>query len=148
MPAALGDLATQCTRLGFVVTRGDHHRDAVHGGVAESEIAEHRDIEYGAGHFPLAALTVVDQISVRAFPGEERHTGWGQRQSNEGAFRFESGQHGSHDVCGLFTTLDHVHMGVGLIADDDVGAFDHVIGQVGVQVQGHHQARAVASCLT
>ena len=143
-PGARGDLAREgpCRRL--VRPPGDDDRDPVLGRVSEHEPAEYRHVEDRAAVLALAALPVVDELPVRPRGGQQGDAGRGERKARQRPAGPHPGEHRPDRVRRLLAPLQHVHVRVRLVADHHVRRLDHLLGEVGVEVEGHDEGRAGA----
>ena len=132
------------SRLGepAVAAGGHDGRDAVLRRIGEHEAAEDRDVEDGARVLGLALLAVVDQLAIGAGVGQQIDRGRRQGQAHERGLGIgQPGQHSPQPECRLLAALDHVDVRVGAIADHEIAGLHHPLGDVGVQVQRHDDAR-------
>ncbi len=131
----------QHLRAGKVVAGGDDDGDAVLLAVGKDETAEDRDVEDVACQLGAAPGAEVDHFAIGPAGGQEVDGCRGQGQADEGGLGVGvAGQHEAECERCLLTTLDVVDVGVGAVADDQVGLVDHALGNVAVQVEGHDDA--------
>ena len=98
-----------------VVTRGDHHRQAIFGCVGEGESRDRRDIHDLVIDHRLAAL---DQIAVGiAVGGQLGDRGRDQRQAHAITFRSQAGHHLTQGTRRLDPALVQIDMGIGAVPD-------------------------------
>ena len=95
----------------------------------------------------LAALPIVDELSVRPRGGQQGDAGRGEGKAYQHAPGLHPREHRADRVRRLLASLPHVHVRIGLVADDHVGRFDHPLGEVGVQIEGHDDGRIGADRL-
>ena len=106
-------------------------RNARFGRIGERESAEHRDDGKVRAD---VALAFDDHVGVRAARGQQRYGGCGDRHADERLLEALAGEEPPHDRRRLGAALAPVDVRVGAIGNDHVGAVDHALRDVGVQV--------------
>jgi hypothetical protein len=82
-------------------------------------------------------LAEIDQLAIGAAGGQKGDRGGDQRQFDMHHLRCGiPRQNSAQGEGGFLAALDEIHMGVGAVADDHIGAVAHHVRDIGVQVQG------------
>ena len=114
------------------VARRHHRRQAVLRAVAVGEARHHRDVQDVAAELGLAVL---DQVGVGAPRGQQRDLRRHQRHLDHGDGRARAGQAFAHVLGGLDAALVDVGVGILEIAHEHREIVDHLVRDVGVQVE-------------